>query len=111
MTHGMTTQTAQAENRIEVLSIRPVQSTGQLKAIARVRVGCLAIDHIRVLEADNGDLWCGPPQIPTRRKADGSGSGWLNVFEFLDRSVWLAIRGAIVDAYEARLDAAGASDE
>jgi hypothetical protein len=107
MTNATTTQTAQAENayEVQVLSIRPVRgTTGQLKAIARVRVGPLAINQVRVLETDNGDLWAAIAQLPVRK----NGTGWTSLVDFLDYRAWEAVRKAATAAWCEYRDANGA---
>jgi hypothetical protein len=77
-----TSSVKQEEKRlpIEVLSFCPFPAAaGMLKAVCRVRVGPIAIDNVKVLEAPTGELWVALPQIPARKKADGSGSGWKKI--------------------------------
>jgi hypothetical protein len=97
MTYDMTTQAEQAENHFkpEVLSIRPVGGTGQLKAVARIKVGPIVIDQVKVLQTDAGDLWASIPQVPARK----NGTGWITIIEFVDHRVWVEVREAVISAY------------
>jgi hypothetical protein len=108
MTSGTTRPKAQAENTpLELLSLRVIHSAGALRAIARVRIGPVAIDHIKLLQADNGDYWLGALQVPSRRNADGSGAGWRTVIDVLDRGLWADLREMIIGVYAERAAAAG----
>jgi hypothetical protein len=99
MTYDTNTKPSTEKNRLEILSLRPVGGTGQLRAIARVRIGVLAIDQVRILQADNGDIWASMPQLALRAKADGGGAGFRSIIEFLDYGVWVELREMLIAAY------------
>jgi hypothetical protein len=107
MINATTTQTAQAENSLqpEVLRIVPVGGTGQLKANARIRIGPVVIDRVRILQADDGNLWASIPQIPARK----NGTGWISIIEFVDHRVWIKVREAVIAAYREYIGAGGAA--
>jgi hypothetical protein len=89
------------------LYLRLALNSPTLRALARIRIGLLAISDVRIMET-NGQLWCGLPQVPVRPKANGgAGAGWRNCIEFLDQRLWVEIRETIIRAYREHAIAAG----
>jgi DNA-binding cell septation regulator SpoVG len=78
---------------IEVLEVRPVEGHGNLRAFAKVKLGCLIIHGVRVIRQPNQRPWLSLPQQPARRKADGSGAG-------TNRDVLDRLREAVLDAWQ-----------
>jgi DNA-binding cell septation regulator SpoVG len=90
---------------IEVLEIKPVNGLGNLRAFAKVKLGCVVIHGCRVIQQPNQRPWCALPQVPARKKADGSGAGWFPVVEITNRNVLDQVRAAVLEAWEARCTA------
>jgi hypothetical protein len=84
---------------IEVLSLRRIDR-GSLKAVATVRLGPLIVASIRVLQQPGGDPWVALPQVPSRRRADGAGSGWAQIVTITSAAVLAALREAVLAAWE-----------
>ena len=87
---------------IAVTGLRRIRGRGQLIAVARVRIGPVTIAGIRVPESGWPGGWrlVAMPQVPVRRRADGSGSGWMAVVE-LEPPAQELVRDAVLEALEA----------
>jgi DNA-binding cell septation regulator SpoVG len=85
---------------IPVLEVRPITGCGNLRAFAKVKVGCFVIHGVRVLQQPGQRAWCALPQTPARKKADGSGAGWFSVIEISNRDVLDQLRAAVLDAWQ-----------
>jgi DNA-binding cell septation regulator SpoVG len=57
---------------IEVLEVRRLSDGGNLKAFAKVKLGCVVIHGCRIIQQDGQRPWVALPQQPARRK-----SRWL----------------------------------
>jgi hypothetical protein len=90
------------QDLIEVLELRPTPFGGALKAIARVRVGEVIVDNIKILHQPDALPFVGMPQVPTRRNADGSGSGWQTVVTIRSQSAWHQLRDRVLAAWRAQ---------
>lgn len=88
---------------IEVLALHRHRGGGTLLATARVRIGPITISGIPILRSNHaeGRPWLGWPQAPLRRKADGSGSGWVPIVEITEPALREAVRRACIAALEA----------
>jgi hypothetical protein len=84
---------------IEVLGVWPVTGSGSLRALANVRVGAVTLRSCRVVQQDGGEPWVALPQVPIRRKADGSGAGWVAVVEIADRELLDQLCQAVLAAW------------
>jgi DNA-binding cell septation regulator SpoVG len=85
---------------IEVLEVRRLSDGGNLKAFAKVKLGCVVIHGCRIIQQDGQRPWVALPQQPARRKADGSGSGWYPVVEITRRELMDQVRDAVLEAWE-----------
>ena len=73
---------------IEVLEVRSISNAGNIKAFAKVRLGCIVRP------------WVALPQTPARQRADGSGSGWFPVVEITNKTVLDQVRDAVLAAWQ-----------
>jgi hypothetical protein len=81
---------------IEVLEVQRV-SIGSLKAFARVKLGCIIVHGVRVIEQEGQKAWVALPQVPARKKAgDGGGSGWFPVVEIDNPEVLKRMNAAVL---------------
>jgi DNA-binding cell septation regulator SpoVG len=85
---------------VEVLEVRRLSGDGNLRAFAKVRIGCLVIHGCRVIQQPGQRAWVALPQVPARAKADGSGAGWYPVVEVTNRSVMDQVRDAVLAAWD-----------
>jgi DNA-binding cell septation regulator SpoVG len=85
-----------------VLEVRRVNGSSSLKAFAKVRLGCITIHSCRIIQQADGDPWVALPQLPARRKFDGSGAGWAPVVEITNPAVLAALRDAVLAAWRER---------
>jgi DNA-binding cell septation regulator SpoVG len=83
----------------EILNLRRLDA-GSLKAVARVRIGPVVIDNIRIIDTGKG-AWCALPQVPSRTTAGGK--GWRSIIEITDRAIFTHLRDELLAAY-AELD-------
>jgi DNA-binding cell septation regulator SpoVG len=87
---------------VEVLELRRCDGMGNLKAFAKVKLGCIVIHGCRVIQQPEQRPWVALPQVPARKKADGSGSGWFPVIEITNRNVLDQVRDAVLKAWGRR---------
>jgi hypothetical protein len=76
-----------------------VQDCGNLKAFAKVRLGAVVIHGCRIIQQPGQRPWVALPQVPARKKADGSGAGWFPVVEITNRDVLDRLRAAVLEAW------------
>jgi DNA-binding cell septation regulator SpoVG len=88
---------------VEVLEVRRVDA-GSLKAFAKVKLGCIVLHGCRVVQQDGQKAWVALPQTPLRKRADGSGGGWMAVVEITNRQVMDQLRDAVLEAWQAGED-------
>jgi DNA-binding cell septation regulator SpoVG len=86
---------------IEILEIRQIGGHGNLKAFVTVKLGCVKIFGCRIIQQPDQKPWVALPQVPARKRADGSGSGWFAVIEITNRDVLDQLRAAVLAAWEA----------
>jgi DNA-binding cell septation regulator SpoVG len=91
---------------IEVLEIRRLPDTGNLKGFAKVRLGPVVIHGCRVIQQPGQKAWVALPQTPARAKADGSGAGWFPVVEITSKDLMPRVRDAVLDAWQRSLSRA-----
>jgi hypothetical protein len=91
---------------IEVLEVRRIENAGNLKASAKIKVGCILLHGLKVIQQPGQKPWVALPQQAARAKADGSGSSWFPVVEITNRGVLDRIREAVLSAWQER-EAAG----
>ena len=85
---------------IEVLEVRRMDGSGNLKAFAKVKLGCIVIHSCRIVQQPGQKAWVALPQVPARPKSDGSGGGWFPVVEITNRTVMDQLRDAVLEAWE-----------
>jgi DNA-binding cell septation regulator SpoVG len=85
----------------EVLELRRVTGAGALRALVKVRLGAVLVRGVRIIQQDGGEPWIALPQVPARRRVDGSGSGWSRIIEVVDPAVSDQLRDAVLRAWEA----------
>jgi DNA-binding cell septation regulator SpoVG len=86
---------------IEVLEVRRLTGEGNLRAFANVRLGCIIIHGVRVIQQPNQRPWVALPQVPARKKADGTGSGWFPVIEITNPALFERVKAAVLEAWAA----------
>jgi DNA-binding cell septation regulator SpoVG len=86
---------------IEVLELRRIEGHDNLRAFAKIKLGCVLIHGVRVIQQPNQRPWCALPRQPARKKADGAGAGWFPVFEITNRDVLDRLRAAVLEAWAA----------
>jgi DNA-binding cell septation regulator SpoVG len=87
---------------VEVLELRRVENAGNLKAFAKVRLGCIVIHGCRVIQQPEQKPWVALPQTPARKKADGAGSGWFPAVAITNRNVLDQVRDSVLEAWGRR---------
>jgi DNA-binding cell septation regulator SpoVG len=85
---------------IDVIEVRPVTGHGNLRAFCKVRLGCILIHGVRVIQQPRQRAWVALPQTPDRNKADGSDAGWFAVLEITNRDVLDKLREAVLEAWQ-----------
>ena len=95
---------------VQVIEIRRLDGSGNLKAFAKVKLGSVIIHGCHVIQQPGQKAWLALPQTPGRAKADGSGVGRFPVVEItnlierdfacLDRTVvasrrWVRVRAGV----------------
>ena len=81
---------------IEVLEGRRFDGHGDLKAFAKIKIGCIVIHSCRIVQRPNGP---GCPAATAGAPESGrSGIGWFPVVEITSRSVLDQLRRAILEA-------------
>jgi DNA-binding cell septation regulator SpoVG len=85
---------------VEVLEVRRLDGSGNLKGFAKVRLGAVIIHGCRIVQQDGQCAWVALPQTPARKKADGSGAGWFPVIEITRRELMDQVRDAVLEAWE-----------
>ena len=61
---------------VQVIEIRRLDGSGNLKAFAKVKLGSVIIHGCRAIQQPGRKAWLAQPQILGRAKAKGSGTGW-----------------------------------
>jgi DNA-binding cell septation regulator SpoVG len=87
---------------IQVIEVRRIEGHGNLRAFAKVRLGPVVIHGCRVIQQPGQRPWVALPQVPARKKADGTGSGWFPVIEITRRVLLDQVRDAVLEACSAR---------
>jgi hypothetical protein len=95
---------------IEVLQVRLVDC-GNLRAFARVKIGCIIVDGCRVIAQPGQRAYCALPQQPARKKQGGSGSGWYAIVSISNPQVLERVKTAVLEAYAAALSSAKPQDQ
>jgi DNA-binding cell septation regulator SpoVG len=85
---------------IEVLELRRLSGDGNLKAFAKVRLGAVVIHGLKIVQQPGQKAWIALPQVPGRKKADGSGAGWFPVVEIVSPELLAKVRDAVLAAWE-----------
>jgi hypothetical protein len=84
---------------IEILELRRVSDCGSVRAFVKLRVGGFTIHGCRVIRQDGQRPWVARPQVPARKKADGSGGGWFPVLE-ATKELKRRIDDVVIEAWE-----------
>lgn len=79
---------------ITVLHVQAI-NRGQLKAVAKVRLGGIVLHGVRVLAQDDGEPWIGWPQAPAR----ANGTGWFACVSFVNPALADRVSDAVLAAW------------
>jgi DNA-binding cell septation regulator SpoVG len=89
---------------IQVLEVRRINGAGNLRAFAKVKLGCVIIHGCRVIQQPDQGPWAALPQVAARKKADGSGAGWFPRIEISNPQVLAELRAAVLDHWQSLED-------
>jgi hypothetical protein len=84
---------------VEVISLRRTVNTGALRAIALVKVGPFLLHGVRVIKQDGMPAFVAFPQVPLRKRADDTGTGWAPTIEVADPDLFARIKDVVIRAW------------
>ena len=96
-TRGQGTTPAGSVQAIEVLSIRRLDGSGNVKAFASIRIGEITIHGAKIVQQDGQKEWLAPPDKPWTGR-DGE-QKWSPVVE-LTKPLRLRVEAVVLDAWE-----------
>jgi DNA-binding cell septation regulator SpoVG len=78
---------------IEVLSIKPLDSGGTVKAFVDIRVGAVEIHGCKIVQQDGQRPWVAMPSTK-------SGERWFNVVEITSKDLKQRITDVVLEAWQ-----------
>ena len=94
----MTIKSLPTAHDIEVLSVKPVQGRGNLKAFPDIRIGALEIHSLRVVQQPGQRAWVSMPQAEYYDR-DGQ-KCYYPMMKIDDRGLKQAIMEAVLEAWQ-----------